>query len=56
MKTFKQFQESAGVRSAVTSSTTGGDPGFQARQQAGFNKGLNKLKKTIFNSSKNKST
>jgi hypothetical protein len=45
MKTFKQFQESAGLRSAVTSSTTGGDSGFQARQQAGLNRRLDKLLK-----------
>ena len=47
MKTFKQFQESAGVRSAVTASTTGGDPGFQARQQAGLNTKLSGVQKSI---------
>ena len=46
MKSFHQFTEAAsevGVRSGATASTSGGDPGFQARQQAGLNKRLDSL-------------
>ena len=46
MKSFHQFTEAAsevGVRSSVTASTSGGDPGFQKRQQAGLNRRLNRL-------------
>ena len=51
MKSFHQFIAEAssevGVRSGATASTSGGDSGFQARQQAGLNRKLGGVQKNV---------